>query len=70
MHFNLLELKAQRVRKGKTQKDIADMLGIRSNTYAKKEAGNIKITVEEFDKICKFLEVEDYNIFFTQCVDN
>ena len=69
MYFNLLELKAQRVRKGKTQKDVANAIGVKANTYARKEAGDIKIPVEEFGKIGKFLEVEDYNIFFTQSVD-
>lgn len=69
MYFNLLELKAQRVRKGKTQEDVANVIDVKANTYARKEAGDIKIPVEEFGKIGKFLEVEDYNIFFTQSVD-
>ena len=69
MYFNLLELKAQRVRKGKTQEDVANVIDVKANTYARKEAGDIKIPVEEFGKICNFLEVEDYNIFFTQSVD-
>lgn len=69
MQFDLMELKAQRVRKGRTQKEVADVLNIKPNTYTRKEAGEIKITVEEFQKICNFLEVTDYNIFFTQSAD-
>ena len=69
VYFNLLELKAQRVRKGKTQEDVANVIGVKANTYARKESGYIKMPVEEFGKIGKFLEVEDYNIFFTQSVD-
>lgn len=69
MEFNLLELKAQRVRQGKTQEDLAKVLGIKTNTYSKKEAGTIKITVEEFQKICNYLKIKNVNIFFTQSVD-
>lgn len=69
MEFDLMELKAQRIRSDKTQAEVANYLGIRPVTYTKKENGNIKITMEEFEKICNFLKVKDITIFFKNSVD-
>lgn len=62
--FNLLELKAQRVRRGLSQKDVANYLGMATSTYAKKESGTIKMGVDEFTELINFLKIEDVSIFF------
>lgn len=67
--FNLNELKAQRARMGFTQQDVSKALGISAPTYSKKEAGLIKIGVDEFAKIAKILKIDDISIFFKNSVD-
>ena len=69
MEFDLMELKAQRIRADKTQAEVANYLGIRPVTYTKKENGHIRITMKEFEKICSFLNVKDITIFFKKSVD-
>lgn len=67
--FDLNELKVARVRQGMTQKDMGKALGISTPSYSKKEAGIIKIGVDEFAKIAKILKIEDISIFFKNSVD-
>lgn len=49
--FNLKRLKAERVAQGMTQADIAKKLGMTRVSYAKRENGDINISVDEFAKI-------------------
>lgn len=67
--FDLNELKVARVRQGMTQKDMGKALGISTPSYSKKEAGIIKIGVDEFAKIAKILKIEDISIFFKNSDD-
>lgn len=67
--FDLNELKVARVRQGLTQRDMGKVLGISAPSYSKKEAGIIKIGVDEFAKIAEILKIEDISIFFKEGVD-
>lgn len=49
-------IKAERARKGFTQKDMAKFLGISENSYQFKEAGKREFTLDEFRILCKRLE--------------
>lgn len=49
--FNLKRLKAERIAQGMTQADIAKKLGMTRVSYAKRENGNINISVDEFAEI-------------------
>lgn len=64
-----MELKVQRIRKKLTQSDVGCVLGISASTYAKKESGEIKITMDEFNKLCNFYGIKDTSIFFKLNVD-
>lgn len=68
MRFNNLELKAQRVRAGKSQADMARDLGMSTSSYASKERGDTKITVDEFSDILKVLNLHEVGIFFVSDV--
>jgi DNA-binding XRE family transcriptional regulator len=62
------ELKALRARKGLTQKQMAEIIGITPEAYARKENGKNQFTLIEIQKICKYFEVSPMDIFFTnQC---
>lgn len=50
----LLKLKAKRVEKGMTQKEMADKIGIASATYNHKENG---IAYFSFNEILKILDI-------------
>lgn len=67
--FDLTELKVARIRQGLTQKDMGKALGISTPSYSKKEAGLIKIGVDEFAEIAKILKIDDISIFFKNDVD-
>ncbi len=67
--FDLNELKVARIRQGLTQKQMGQALGISTPSYSKKEAGIIKIGVDEFAKIAKILKIDDISIFFKTNVD-
>lgn len=60
MSDNVIEvnIKAERVRKGFTQEDLAKKLHIAQNTYRLKEAGIRQFTLEEFRILLKELECE------------
>jgi len=62
-----LKLKGLRVSKGKTQQDIAKVLGISETAYNMKERGYREFTRPEIKKLYKFFEltpVELIDIFF------
>lgn len=43
---------------GYTQKDIAELLGIKQNSYSMKESGKRKFTIEEIAKLKDILKLE------------
>jgi len=64
---NTNELKAARVRRGLTQKDIAAKLGWTVPSYCMKEKGRRSMSVYDINKISQALklsESEKINIFF------
>lgn len=52
-----VKVKEYRVMKGYTQTEIANLLGIKQNTYSDKERGKTKFTIDEIKLIKKLLEV-------------
>ena len=70
MKFDYNRLKAERVAKGRTVQDMADVVGWSKGYYSKKENGKVAITVDDFAIIANELEVphEKINIFFTPSV--
>ena len=67
MEFNYNRLKGERIAKGLTVQEMADVLGVTKGTYSKKENGKIPITVEDFSIISSKLGIShnNINIFFT-----
>ena len=51
-----LNIKAERVRKSLTQKDMAKKLGISETSYSLKESGRRSFDINEFRIICKVLD--------------
>lgn len=70
LKFNYKRLKAERIAKGLTVQEMADVLGVAKGTYSKKENGKLPLTVEDFTTITNRLEIsfEELNIFFTKIV--
>lgn len=59
-----LTLRQIRLMREKSKKDVADMLGIHENTYARWEETPSQIAIEVCYKICDFFKVEyDPHIF-------
>lgn len=61
--MNVNVLKSLRVKQGLKQKDVANYLGIKKNTYAGKENGNRKFTIEEAIKLSKLFDCSIEDIF-------
>lgn len=53
MYFDYNRLKGERIAKGYTVQEMADVLGVSKGTYSKKENGKIPITVDDFGVISK-----------------
>ena len=53
----IMKVKEYRMVKGYTQREIAELLGIKQNTYSDKERGKSKFTIDEIKLIKKLLEV-------------
>lgn len=49
-------IRAERVRRGLTQKDMSRLLGISENAYSFKETGKREFTLDEFRIICNHFE--------------
>lgn len=64
--MNPLKLKGFRVSKGKTQRDCGEMIEKNTDTYAKKERGEVEITLFEALVLAIGLEMEfsDFNAIF------
>jgi len=67
MKFNYNRLKAERIAKGYTVEEMANILGVAKGTYSKKENGKLPVTVDDFAIISEKLEIpiDKLNIFFT-----
>lgn len=69
--FNLNRLKAERIARGLTVKEMAEKLNMQPSTYSKKENGKIRVNVEDLSAILNVLEIpeKECGIFFTKKVD-
>ena len=52
-----MKIKEYRTIKGYTQREIAELLGIKQNTYSDKERGKTKFTIDEVKLIKELFEV-------------
>ena len=52
-----MKIKEYRTIKGYTQREIAELLGIKQNTYTDKELGKSKFTIDEVKLIKELFEV-------------
>lgn len=48
---------------GKTQKEIAEIVGVHQKDVSRYKNGRIKMSVDRFFEWCEKLGVKDYNIF-------
>ena len=63
--LDLRRLKAERIAKGYTQKEMADKMGYPDRAmYAKRENGYVNIGADELFKISQILGIENMRIFF------
>ena len=53
----MFNLKIARMKKGLSQKELADMLGVNSNTVSRWETGMSIMTVDKLIEITRILEV-------------
>ena len=53
----ILKVKEYRVMKGYTQTEIANLLGIKQNTYSDKERGKTQFNIKEIKLIKELFEV-------------
>lgn len=71
MTIDLRRLKAERIAKGLSQEDMAELLGWKSRaTYSKRETGRVNIGADELAKIADILgySSNQLGIFFTVSV--
>lgn len=68
--FNIRRMKAERVAKGISVKDMSERMGMTQGTYSKKENGKIRVNVDDLAKVFEILELNegDCGIFFTHSV--
>lgn len=60
---NKNKLQETRIKKGLSQEQIADVLGMTQSNYSRKENGSSKISKQEWEKLSKTLEVPVEDIF-------
>lgn len=66
--FNYDKLRGRMAEKGYSIKGLAEKVGIHANTMGKKLYSDYYFNVDEVQKICKYLEIQPYEIpmyFFT-----
>lgn len=70
--FNVRRMKAERIAKGISLRDMSQRMEMTQGTYSKKENGKIRINVDDLAKVFDILELEeeDCGIFFTHKVSN
>jgi DNA-binding XRE family transcriptional regulator len=52
-----MKLRLARIEKGKTVEDMAKLLNMSAQNYAKKETGDVRFSIEEAKEIAKLLDV-------------
>ena len=52
-----MKVREYRIKYSYTQREFAELLGIKQNTYSDKERGKTKFTIDEIKLIKKLLEV-------------
>lgn len=56
-----MKLKELRIESGKTQKELADYLNVKQNTYSQYENGKLQIPIETLIRLADFYDVSvDY----------
>lgn len=73
VEVDLLRLKAERIAKGYTQEDMANMMGYKSRaSYSKRESGRVPLGANELAKIGDILgySTDQLSIFFKIIVPN
>lgn len=61
---NLIELKLERIRQGKTQADVAAGTSMTPTMYGQKERGETDISVDEACEVATSLELSDEKVLF------
>ena len=61
-----MKIKEYRIIKGYTQRELAEILGIKQNTYSDKERGKTNFTIDEI-KIIKELFSVTYDDLLNKC---
>lgn len=61
--FNPNKVKARLAELGYTQKDLAECLGVQTNTLSIKLSGKRKLNVDEISNICEYLKTEPNYLF-------
>lgn len=59
MKFNLQRLKFERLSRGVTQEELAQVLKITRGSYHKKESGKLRLSVEEFALVLDALGIPE-----------
>ena len=57
------ELASELARRGLTQKELAQYLGVNQGTISKKMAGKTEWTIGEIDTICDYFGKDYYQLF-------
>lgn len=60
-------IRSARISKGLYQKDVAKVIGVKSNTFAQYEYGIRKIDIDTAIELCQFLDIK-LSLFF--CLQN
>ena len=70
MKVDLLRVKAERVAKGYTQTQMAELMGLARGQYNKRENGKISFTADELITLANLLgyNKDEIGIFFKQIV--
>lgn len=58
MKMNAIELKVERTRKGFTQEHMANIIGVSTVSYSKKERGEVRFKPEEIILVAEALELD------------
>ncbi|MDW4149029.1 helix-turn-helix transcriptional regulator [Staphylococcus saprophyticus] len=68
--FNIRRMKAERIAKGISLKEMSEKMEMTQGTYSKKENGHIRINVDDLAKVFEILNLsqDECGIFFTQTV--
>lgn len=62
MEFNLNRLKAERIARGLTLADVAEIIDMSESGYSRVESGKRKLTLDKFVKVITFMNIDLTNI--------